>query len=86
MVVYSLILANYQPDFNSEAGSFRGHIWVTVDSKENYTFTDRLTEAYFEIDHGDEQRTFKYYWIHITENNGAGVQFQLAEFRLLQYY
>lgn len=67
-------------------GAEDANTWVTINSRENYTFTDRLTEAYFEIDHGDEQSTFKYYRIHITENNGAGVQFQLAEFRLLQYY
>ncbi|GAB3361541.1 hypothetical protein GCM10027566_28300 [Arachidicoccus ginsenosidivorans] len=54
-----------------------------MDSRENYTFTDRLTEAYFEMDHADEKRTFKYYRIHIKENNGTGVQFPVSRIQII---
>jgi len=94
---YTLTSANDRPDRDPRTwqlqASVDGQTWIALDSRENYIFTDRLTEGYFEVDHeggSDDgnagQHTFQYYRLHITQNNGGGSQFQLAELRLLQYY
>lgn len=66
-------------------GSDDGATWVTLDSRQNYTFASRNQTVTFELNQSDDKAHI-YYRLLITANNGGANEFQLNEWRLLQYY
>lgn len=66
-------------------GSDDGTSWTTLDSRENYTFSGRTQTVTFEPNQPDGLK-HTYYRLLITAVNGGTTEFQLNEWRLLQYY
>jgi hypothetical protein len=63
-------------------GSMDGSTWTQLDVQNNFTFSERLQTVTFKVQHPD---SYTYYRLHIIANNG-GTNFQLTEWRMIQFY
>jgi len=79
---YSFTSGNDAPDRDPQdweiQGSQDGETWITLDSREDYRFSDRTQtrEFYF-----DNNTAYKFYRLDIS-SNGGGSLFQMTEWRL----
>jgi len=58
--------------------------WETLDVRTDESFPSRFLTKHY-ITNNNINKAYTYYKVNITANNGDGL-FQMAEFRLLQYY
>lgn len=63
------------------SGSNDGTTWTVLDTRTGETFSDRNQTRRFEV---DDTTPYTYYRVYITQNGGSA-NFQLSEWRLIQY-
>ncbi|HVU56676.1 MAG TPA: DUF1735 domain-containing protein [Puia sp.] len=73
-------------DWNVE-GSNDGANWDVLDTRTGETFPSRVQTRHFTLDN-NSNKTYTYIRVNVTQRNGGSGDglFQMAEWRLLQYY
>lgn len=83
---YTFTSANDAPERDPKnwtlEGSNDGTAWDVLDTHTDETFQDRTFTRRFEI---PNTTAYTYYRVNVTENGGSSL-FQMAEWRMIQYY